>query len=119
MGVTIDLFRKEDETARFEEGEVIFREGDPGEAMYVVVEGKVELKIHGKIVENVGPGGVIGEMALIDKLPRTATATALTDCRVAVVPEKRFLFMVQQTPHFSLQILRVVAERLRRMDEKL
>ena len=119
MGVTIDQFRNETDTVRFEEGETIFREGDPGEAMYVVFEGKVELKIHGKIVENVGPGGVIGEMALIDRAPRTATATALTDCKLVAIPEKRFLFMVQQTPHFSLQILRVVAERLRRMDEKL
>jgi CRP/FNR family transcriptional regulator, cyclic AMP receptor protein len=119
MGVTIDLFRNEAETVPFEEGEVIFREGDPGEAMYVVVEGKVELRIRDKVVEKVGPGGVIGEMALIDRAPRVATATALTDCRLAAIPEKRFLFMVQQTPHFSLQILRVVVERLRRMDEKL
>src|SRR5262245_41369460 len=119
MGVTIDLFRKEDETIRFEAGEVVFREGDPGEAMYVVVEGELEVTIRGKLVETLGPGGVIGEMSLIDKEPRLATVTALTDCRLAAIPEKRFLFMVQQTPHFSLQILRVVAERLRRMDEKL
>lgn len=119
MSVTIDLFRKEEDTIRFEKGEVVFREGDPGEAMYVVVEGTVELTIKGKPLEQVGPGGVIGEMALIDRQPRVATATALTDCKLVAVPEKRFLFMVQQTPHFSLQILRVVAERLRRMDEKL
>src|SRR5262245_45807313 len=115
MGVTIDLFRNDSETVAFEEGEVIFREGDPGEAMYVVVEGEVELKVRDKVVETVGPGGVIGELALIDRAPRIATATALSDCRLAVIPEKRFLFMVQQTPHFSLQILRVVADRLRRM----
>jgi len=95
MSMTIDLFRNESDTIRFEEGEVIFREGDPGEAMYVVVEGEVELKVHGKVVEVVKPGGVLGEMALIDKAPRIATATALADCRLAAIPEKRFLFMVQ------------------------
>ncbi|MBV8031222.1 MAG: cyclic nucleotide-binding domain-containing protein [Betaproteobacteria bacterium] len=119
MPVTIDLFRNETETANFDEGEVIFREGDPGDAMYVVVEGSVKLEIRGQLLDTVGPGGVLGEMALVEKAPRVATATALTAIRLAAIPEKRFLFMVQQTPHFALQILRVVVERLRRMDERL
>jgi CRP-like cAMP-binding protein len=75
--------------------------------------------VRGKVVETLGPGGVMGEMALVERAPRIATATALSDCKLAVIPEKRFLFMVQQTPHFALQLLRVVVERLRRMDEKL
>ena len=52
------------------------------------------------------------------EVERVATATAQTACRVAEIPEKRFLFLVQQTPYFSLQIMRVMAERLRRMNER-
>jgi CRP-like cAMP-binding protein len=119
MGVTIDLFRNDTDTVNFEEGDVIFHEGDPGQVMYVVVEGTLKLTIRGRVVENLGPGGVLGELSMIDGSPRVATATALTACRLAAIPERRFLFMVEETPYFALQILRVVAERLRRMDAAL
>lgn len=119
MPVTLDLFRNETDGVEFAQGQRIFSAGDPADMMYVVLEGEVEISIRGKAVENLGPGGVLGEMALIDHAPRTATATAATRCRLAAIPEKRFLFMLQQTPHFSLQIMRVIAERLRRMDDRL
>jgi CRP-like cAMP-binding protein len=61
---------------------------------------------------------VFGEMALIDSNPRAATAVASTACKLVPVSQKRFLFMVQQTPHFSLQIMKVIAERLRKMDAR-
>src|SRR5262245_50352057 len=116
MGVTVELFRNETEVERFGAGDTIFREGDPGEAMYVVVEGTVEVSTHsGRLKEVVGPGDVIGEMALIDQGPRAASAVAKTDCQLARIPEKRFLFMVRETPYFALQIMRIMAERLRRM----
>ena len=84
--------------------------------MYVVLDGEVELRIGGAIVETLGPGEPFGEMALIDHAPRVATVTTKTPCRLLAIPEKRFLFMVQQTPYFSLQIMRVIAERLRKMN---
>jgi CRP-like cAMP-binding protein len=117
---TVDLFSAEDrDLVSVPAGENIFREGEPGEQMYVVYEGEVELRVNGHLVETLGPGGVLGEMALIEHAPRTATATAKTDCRLVPVPEKRFKFMVQQTPHFALQIMRIMAERLRRMNDRL
>ena len=57
-------------------------------------------------------------MALIDHAPRVATVVARTPCKLVAITEKRFLFMVQQTPYFSLQIMRVMAERLRNMDAR-
>jgi CRP-like cAMP-binding protein len=84
--------------------------------MYVILEGEVELRIGGRVVETLGPGEPFGEMALIDHAPRIATATAKSDCRLVAVPEKRFLFLVQQTPYFALHVMRVMAERLRKMD---
>ncbi len=59
-------------------------------------------------------GGVFGEMALIDKAPRSATAVAVTDSQVVAVGEKRFMYLIQQTPYFALEIMHVLADRLRR-----
>jgi CRP/FNR family cyclic AMP-dependent transcriptional regulator len=117
--VTIDLFRNEDNTRNFAAGETIFREGDVGDYMYVVVAGDVELLVRGKRVEQLSAGGVLGEMALLDKTPRSATAMAVTACRLVPIDERRFMFLVQQTPNFSLQLMRIIADRLRRMDSLL
>jgi CRP/FNR family cyclic AMP-dependent transcriptional regulator len=117
---TVELFHAEDtELVSFRAGQAVFREGDSGDLMYVVRKGELELRVNGQLVETLGPGGVLGEMALIEHAPRTATATAKTDCTLVPIPEKRFAFMVQQTPHFALQIMKVMAERLRKMDERL
>ena len=117
--VTIDMFRKENDALTYAEAQRIFSEGDVGDAMYVVLEGQVDLLVKGKLVEEVGPGGVLGEMSLIDSAPRSASAIARTSCKLARINEKRFKFLVQQTPYFALQLMRVIADRLRRMDERL
>jgi CRP/FNR family cyclic AMP-dependent transcriptional regulator len=117
--VTIDLFHNAENTQRFAAGQKIFGEGEAGDMMYVVVEGRVDLLVHGKLVEELGPGGVLGEMALIDTGTRSATAIAKTDCKLASINEKRFKFLVQQTPNFALQLMRIIADRLRRMDSRL
>jgi CRP-like cAMP-binding protein len=90
-----------------------------GFEMYVVLEGEVELKVDSTVLETLGPGQPFGEMALIDQSPRTATAIAGTPCKLAVIPERRFLFMVQQNPEFALLIMKVMADRLRRMNARL
>ena len=61
-------------------------------------------------------GSIFGEMALIDAEPRSGTAIAATDCKLAAIGEKRFLRLIEQTPRFALQIMRVITERLRRTD---
>lgn len=95
-------------------GEVIFREGDVGDVMYVVVDGEIDVVYHNNLLETVTSGSVIGEMALIDQSPRSATATAKTDCRLVEVDQRRFSFMVQETPFFALEIMKIMADRLRR-----
>ncbi len=117
--VTIDLFKKEDNYDTFTAGQIIFTEGDQPTLMYVVVEGEVVLSVKGNEVEKLGPGGVLGEMAMIDSVSRSATAVARTDCRLVPVDHRRFIFLVQQTPKFAIQIMRVMADRLRRMDSRL
>jgi CRP/FNR family cyclic AMP-dependent transcriptional regulator len=119
MGVKMDLFTAEQNPRVCEAGEAIFRTYDMGSEMYVVLEGQVELTIGEKVLEILGPGEPFGEMALIDQAPRVATAIAKTPCKLAVIPEKRFLFLVQQTPHFALQIMKVMADRLRKMNARI
>jgi CRP-like cAMP-binding protein len=117
--VKLSIFPIEENPRTCEPGELIFEEYDMASEMYVILEGEVELRIGSKTVETLGPGEPFGEMALIDQSPRTATAIARTACKLAVIPEKRFLFMVQTTPHFALQIMKVMADRLRRMNERV
>jgi CRP/FNR family cyclic AMP-dependent transcriptional regulator len=103
--------------ANFAKGDVIFAEGDKGDAMYVVRTGEVVIERHGHVMETLGPGGIFGEMALIDGSPRSATVRAKTDCVVAPINEKSFLFLVHETPFFAVAVMRTLADRLRRMDE--
>jgi CRP/FNR family cyclic AMP-dependent transcriptional regulator len=118
MNDKLAIFATEANPRLCDAGETIFQAYDMGSEMYVVLEGEVDLRIGDRIIETIGPGEPFGEMALIDQAPRTATATAKTACRLAVIPEKRFLFMVAQTPHFALQIMKVMADRLRKMNAR-
>jgi CRP-like cAMP-binding protein len=99
-------------------GKIIFAQGDPGDVMYVVVEGQAQIMIDGKLVETVRPGGILGEMALIDAAPRSATAIAKTQCVLVPIDEKRFADLIQRRPEFALHVMRVLANRLRRMDSE-
>jgi CRP/FNR family cyclic AMP-dependent transcriptional regulator len=118
VGVKLDFFRNETGGDTYQAGQAVFQEGEMGAEMYVVLDGEIELRINGKVVETLGPGEPFGEMALIDQAPRVASAIAKTPCRLLAIPEKRFLFMVSAMPHFSLQIMRVMADRLRKMDAR-
>lgn len=118
--VTTEMFRRDQEAITFAEGATIFSEGDEGETMYVVAEGEVNLIVHGTLVETLAPGGMFGEMALLGKKePRTASAVAATDCKLSPIDRKRFMYLIQQTPYFALQMMQVMADRLREMDKRL
>ena len=82
--------------------------------MYFVQSGKVDLYVKGRFVETVGAGGVFGEMALVDRKPRSASAVAQTDCTLVEINQRRFLFFVRETPPFALEIMKTLATRLRR-----
>jgi CRP-like cAMP-binding protein len=99
-------------------GTTIFHTGDERDYMYAVLEGQVDIVVNGRVVETVVSGGIFGEMALIEKDQRTATAIARTDATVVAVDERRFLFLIQQTPNFALHVMRVLSDRLRRMDAR-
>lgn len=102
-----------------QKGSIIFSEGDPGDEMYSVVEGEVDIMVSGASIHVVKVGEVFGEMAMIDKKPRSASAVAATDCKLVVINEQRFNFLLQQTPMFVTQIMKVMADRLRYMNKEV
>ena len=114
---TLNLFRSATDVESFKAGQMIFETGSSGDVMYVVQEGEVDIVLAGRVIDTSGAGGIIGEMALISDKPRSASAIAKTDCKLVPIDEKRFTFLVQQTPYFSIQVMRVIAERLRRYME--
>jgi CRP-like cAMP-binding protein len=113
--LTLAIFQKQPDPQVFSAGQVIFEEGQPGNYMYGIVEGTVDLFINGKVVETIEAGGLFGTGILIGVDKRTYTAIAKTDCQLAYIDEKRFLFAVQETPMFALNVMRSYAERLSRL----
>jgi CRP-like cAMP-binding protein len=105
-------------TVTFKAGDTIFSQGDEGDYMYVVRSGEVEIERDGKIVETLLANGTFGEMALIDGSPRAAKARAKTDCEVAPITVKSFMFLVHETPYFAIAVMRSLADRLRRWPPK-
>jgi CRP-like cAMP-binding protein len=97
---------------------VIMTEGEVGVFMYVVLSGRVAISIKNKLVEWVGPGGVFGEMALVDQSPRAATAVAETDCDLIAINRGDFLTMVKTKPDFAVSLLKAAADRLRDMTSR-
>ena len=98
---------------RYEKGKVIMVAGQTGALMYVVLDGRVSISIRGAVVERVGPGGVFGEMALVDQSPRSANATAETDCALLAINRNVFLNLVKSDPTFGIALLSATAERVR------
>ena len=98
---------------RYDQGKVIMVAGQAGALMYVVTEGRVAISIRGAVVERVGPGGIFGEMALVDQSPRAANAVAETDCALLAINRNVFLSLVKSEPAFGIALLSAMAERLR------
>jgi len=100
-------------TRTYKAGDIIFREGDPAEELFIVKTGKVEIRLGNRLLDTLPEMSIFGEMALIDHGPRSATAVALTDATIVPVGEKQFLLMVSRTPFFALNVMRVLVQRLR------
>jgi CRP-like cAMP-binding protein len=110
----INLFRHARNFETAEAGSTIFKQGDESKnMMYAVTEGEVEIFVDDELEDTIGPGTTLGELGLIDGGTRTATAVAKTDCRLVPIDEAHFNFLVQNTPNFALQIMRLMAERMR------
>jgi CRP-like cAMP-binding protein len=110
--------------AELTRSEVLFHEGDPGDRLYVIVEGKVKLgRTSGDGRENLlailGPGEMFGELSLFDPGPRNATATAVSDAVLIGLGSEDLVTWLTGRPDVSRQLLRALARRLRRTNENL
>lgn len=112
----IDLFRHETGYHSVAAGQTIFAVGDPGLVMYVLIEGQVDILVGHEVVESAGPGAILGEMALIDRMPRSATAIARSDCRLLPIDIQRFDTLIRKTPDFARHVMKVMADRIRNMN---
>lgn len=105
-------------------GHTLFKEGDEGDRLYVVVEGKLKLgttSVDGRenLLSILGPGEMFGELSLFDPEPRTATATAVTDAKLLALAHDQVIGLVTAHPQVSLELLRRLAQRLRKSNEIL
>jgi CRP/FNR family cyclic AMP-dependent transcriptional regulator len=106
------------EPRHFAAGDHIIKAGGvPATEMYIIRSGKVLISLDGKKIEEAGPGGVVGEMALLDRQARSAEAIALEPTVILPISERLFLILVQDTPGFALEVLRALTARLRHMNE--
>ncbi len=103
---------------RFAGGSEIFREGTPGDGVYFVKEGSVEIsgRVGGntrRVFSRLGPGEIFGEMAVIEQLPRSAIAMAITDTRVHFLPRGEMLSLIEHSPVLAFNLLQLISNRLR------
>lgn len=115
----LSMFANSADATKYRAGHVFFSMGEPGDVMYIVLAGEVDVTIKGKTVQTVGPGSIFGEMALIDRRPRSASATAKTDCEIATIDQGQFLYLLRTHPSFSIEVMDVMAERLRILNDTL
>lgn len=111
-----EFFQSETDFFTVPAGELIFRQGAPADSMYVLLEGEAEVSINSRIVEQAEAGALLGELALIDQSPRAATVVAKTACKLLPIDSARFHQLVAQTPEFATHVMKVIANRLRRVD---
>src|SRR5207302_9551836 len=132
---SVPLFSSLDSKATAELGEYLtihdypksaptFRNGDPGDAMYLIDVGKVRINItdaDGAVVTlaELGPGDFFGEMAMLDGQGRSANATVLDDARLAKLTREDFLSFMRSDPRIALELLTALTQRLRRTDDLL
>ena len=105
-------------------GNTLFKEGDAGDKLYIVVEGKLKLGTSSgdgreNLLSILGPGEMFGELSVFDPGPRTSTATAVTDTRLLALAHDQVIGWVTAHPQVSLQLLARLAQRLRRTNETL
>ncbi|MEA5502660.1 cyclic nucleotide-binding domain-containing protein [Halotia wernerae UHCC 0503] len=117
--ITVNIFQKQPNPQTFAAGQVIFEEGEAGDFMFGIVAGEVNILVNGKVVETIETGEVFGTGVLIGVENRTYTAIAKTNCQLASLDQERFLFAVQETPMFALQVIKNYSERLTRVQRML
>jgi CRP-like cAMP-binding protein len=113
---TLKLLQRKNNFKTFVAGEVVFAEGEKAKLMYGIVAGEINISVAGKIVETIKAGDVFGIGAMIHpEHIRTSTATAKTECQIVALDREHFLFAVQETPLFALEVMKSFSDRIRHL----
>lgn len=113
----LEMFRNWEDVVEYRAKTVIFSERDAADVMYVILAGEIELTLHGEPLGAESEGGIVGEMAMINTAPRSATATTLSKVKLARVTREQFRKFVSENTEFSLLVMAVLANRLRAVDQ--
>jgi CRP/FNR family cyclic AMP-dependent transcriptional regulator len=110
------------DSVRISKGNILFAEGDEGDHLYVILEGKLKLGTSSgdgreNLLSILGPGEMFGELSLFDPGPRTSTATAVTDAKLLTLSHDKLIPWLRQNPDVALHLLARLSQRLRRTNE--
>jgi len=109
----LDRLAKHAEIVDFRAGDVLMKEGEPGHEFYAIIDGEVGVTSGGETLAKLGPGAYVGEQALLDPGPRTATVTALGDTQTVLLSSREFYAAIDDVPGLSRKLLAGMARRLR------
>ena len=110
------IFDRDDNTRTLSPGERLIEAGQSVDELYVIIEGAADIVVGGETVEKAERGSIVGELSMIDHSPACASVVASTKLKVASVDQRRFTFLIQQHPTFAIEVMKVMAARLRNMD---
>lgn len=108
----LEVFKHSEDLVTFPAGSVIIREGQEGDHMYVVMEGRLSISLKSKLLATAQAGEIVGEMAMVSSNLRSATVTADTDCVLAQIDQVSFESLLKHVPDFTIHVMNVLASRL-------
>jgi CRP-like cAMP-binding protein len=114
----LNLIGRASEEVTVPAGKVLTDEGKPGHEFYLILEGQASVRRGGRKVTTLGPGRYFGELALLDRMPRSATVVADTDMTVLVLGQREFTGLLDEVPGLAHKLLSTMAARLREADAK-
>ncbi len=106
-------------TIKVPAGGIVFSQGEPGDCMYIVQSGTIDMMIGDKVIETVGPNEALGFMSMIDDQARSSTARAREACELSVIDARTFRFMVDEVPNFATYVMGLLARRIRGMGKAM
>lgn len=110
-----DLLLHQTDLVMLPDGETLFKEGEAGDTMYVLMSGTADISVKGRVVETATSGAILGELALIDNSPRSANVVATSTCNLLAINAERFTELVREVPGFPMYVMQSMAARLRSM----
>src|SRR5436190_4569484 len=111
--IELDRLARHAEVVDFRAGDVLMTEGETGHEFFAIVDGEVGVTSRGETLAKLGPGAYVGELALLDPGPRTATVTALRDTQAVLLSSREFYAAVEDVPGLARKLLTGMARRLR------